>query len=449
LEYLLSDIACIISAQQQLTEDIVIEHLLLDSRRAYSVSRSLFFALKGVRRNGHQFIPDLYRKGVRNFVVCEDIDTKHFNEGNFLHVEDSLVALQQLAAHHRKRFTIPVIGITGSNGKTIVKEWLYHLLHEEYNIVRSPKSYNSQIGVPLSLWQMNDQHELGIFEAGISLPGEMEKLQKMILPGFGILTNIREAHNEGFSSMKEKALEKLKLFSSCNQVVYCKDHLVEEELDFETNCRAASSAEDLKFYSWSRQSPAWLTITNIEKDSSSSLIKGRCEHAEIFIQIPFTDDASVENAITCWATLLALGIKQEKIKNRMKGLFPVNMRLELKKGINHCTIINDSYSADLDSLQIALDFLNQQAGNTNKTVILSDFLQTGLPAEKLYDHIFQLIKKHNIKNLTGVGEHITKHLQAHLLEPDHGINIETFPSTDSFIRQFRSSQYKEETLLIK
>jgi alanine racemase len=216
---LLSHIARILEADAMISNDATIEQLLLDSRKINSPSTSLFFALKGPRRDGHQFIPDLYKKGVRNFIISEKINSSLYPDANFLQVDDGLQALQQLAAYHRGQFNIPVIGITGSNGKTIVKEWLYQLLHEDQNIVRSPKSYNSQIGVPLSIWQMNEQHTLGIFEAGISEQGEMLRLERMIRPTIGILTNIGEAHSEGFNDAEHKFREKLVLFRNCKTVI--------------------------------------------------------------------------------------------------------------------------------------------------------------------------------------------------------------------------------------
>ena len=448
MDYTLTDIARIVSAKQHIVEDNAVGHLLLDSRRIYTSRGVLFFALKGERRDGHQFLAEVYKKGVRNFVISEPAILELFPQANFLLVEDCLVALQTLATYHRKRFFYPVIAITGSNGKTIVKEWLYHFLHPEYNIVRSPKSYNSQIGVPLSIWQMGPEHELGIFEAGISLPGEMEHLQKMIEPSFGILTNIREAHNEGFLTMQEKAVEKSRLFASCTEVVYPKDHLGDEDFDFEKSCRFFNSNTELKFYSWSCKTTAWLSIKLIEKRSSGTLIKGVMDNKEMSIQIPFTDDASIDNAITCWCTLLAMEEKQERIKAGMRTLFPVNMRLELKKGNNHCTIINDSYSADLDSLEIALSFLDRQAAGAQKTVILSDFLQTGHLPERLYDHIYELTRKHAITKFIGIGEQISAQLHKHVLV--NGENrVELFPTTEAFIKQFRSTQFRDEVILVK
>jgi alanine racemase len=414
LKYSLDHIARIVGSASKVA-DSDIAYLVLDSRKIYSPATSLFFALKGDRRDGHLFIAEVYKKGVRNFVVSEPPNCTAYPEANFIVVKNSLEALQQLAAYHRKQFTIPVIGITGSNGKTIVKEWLYQLLQPDYTIVRSPKSYNSQIGVPLSVWQMNEQHTLAIFEAGISQPGEMEKLERIIQPTIGILTNIGEAHNEGFISIEQKETEKRILFKNAAL-------------------------------------PPPLEIIDIKKQPGGTIIFAKQDKnltETIFIEIPFTDDASVQNAISCWQLMLMLEYDNEVIKDRMKLLLPVNMRLELKKGINHCNIINDSYSADLSSLEIALNFLNQQNPGSKKTVILSDFLQSGLKDEYLYTFLLETLKKHNVDRLIGIGEKITKALHPLTMNADFPVKAELHTSTENFIKQFRSSQFKEETILIK
>ena len=410
MNYQLNHIASIIGAVSPVKNDLTIEHLLLDSRRVYAPATSLFFALKGPRRDGHQFIAELYKRGVRAFVVTEVLDAAIFPEATFLLVKDTLTALQQLAAYHRKQFNIPVIGITGSNGKTIVKEWLYQLLNEDFNIVRSPKSYNSQIGVPLSVWQMNEQNTLAIFEAGISQPGEMEKLQKIIQPTIGVLTNIGEAHSEGFKNEQQKTEEKKILFS--NAVV-----------------------------------PAPLTIIKIDKNSASTIISAKHNADTITIEIPFIDDAAVQNAVTCWQVLLFLKIPYAVIQQRMKLLQQINMRLELKKGINNCAVINDSYSADLSSLNIALNFLDNQSAGTKKVVILSDFLQSGLADEELYKQIGSALQNHAVSKIIGIGEKISKFLPIGLAGSP--VLQEYFSNTEVFIQHYRFSQFKEEIILVK
>jgi Alr-MurF fusion protein len=443
LSYLLSHIARIIGSEAAVINDGAIEHLLLDSRKVYSPAASLFFALEGPRRDGHQFIPELYKKGIRNFVVSKKMEASVYPEANFIFVDDTLAALQQLAAFHRRQFNIPVIGITGSNGKTIVKEWLYQLLHEDYNIVRSPKSYNSQVGVPLSVWQMNEQHTLALFEAGISQQGEMIKLENIIHPTIGILTNIGEAHSQGFIDPSHKFREKLALFRNSKI-------LIGREIDFESQKEFIELlGEDLSVLTWGYSEKNDFIIRAIEKGGSHTTITLYYKNEEQKIIIPFIDDASVENAITCCCTLLQLGISNSKIRERMKTLQPVNMRLEMKKGINNCSVINDSYSADLSSLEIALNFLDQQSAGTKKTVILSDLLQSIIPDKELYGGILSDIRKHHVTRLIGIGERISGALQHDMLKPGEGLTIELHPSTDDFIKQFRSSHFREETILVK
>jgi len=412
LIYKLTHIASVISASLQLDHEEDIQHLLTDSRRIYAPSHSLFFALRGERRNGHQFIGEVYQAGVRNFVVSEPVDTEDHPGANFLFVNDTLAALQDLAAYHRSQFNIPLIGVTGSNGKTIVKEWLYQLLHEDLSIVRSPRSYNSQLGVPLSVWLMNEQHQLAIFEAGISKKGEMEKLERIIQPTIAVLTSLGEAHSEGFSSMEEKAMEKRILFRHAEE-------------------------------------PALLSVQSIEREEQFTTItaldpKGTSER--LSIRIPFTDEASVDNAILCWRILIMLGFEQERIAERMSKLVAVNMRLELKKGINNCTIINDSYSADKDSLEIALNFQSQQTGAEKKTVILSDLLQSAASDGSLYHSVLESLEKHGVSRLIAIGPRIS-HWMRYLITEN--TKLETFSSTEAFLEEFLSSHFREENILVK
>ena len=438
MKYKLSHIARLIGSSSVIA-DTEIENLLFDSRKVYSAGSSLFFALKGPRRDGHQFINELYKKGVRNFVVSENFfDTSSYPEANFLVISDTLKALQKLAALHRQQFSIPVIGITGSNGKTIVKEWLYQLLHEDYNIVRSPKSYNSQVGVPLSVWQINRQNTLAVFEAGISQTGEMEKLERIIQPTIGVLTNIGDAHSEGFENKDQKLGEKLALFSHCNTIIGRGQDLSLVKDFFK---------QGQQILTWGTAPGNFIVVRNIIKKEAVTEIVLLNNSEERKIIVPFIDNASIENAITCYSVLLHLGIKKDIIEKRMQGLLPVNMRLELKSGINHCTIINDSYSADLSSLEIALNFLSQQAGHDKKTVILSDFVQTGMKDEDLYSLILAELRKYNITRVIGIGENITRELSR--VEPAEKPFVELIPSTSGFIKGFRSSGFKEETILIK
>lgn len=324
MSYTVKNICSIVNGKfLQFNQDDELAHLLTDSRKIFSASSSLFFALKGPRRDGHEFIPELFRKGIRNFIVSEKLDVAIFPAANFILVNGALEALQMLAVHHRKQFDIPVIGITGSNGKTVVKEWLYQLLHEKFNIVRSPKSYNSQIGVPLSVWQMNSSHSLAIFEAGISEKGEMEKLANIIQPTIGVLTNIGEAHNEGFANLEEKLNEKLRLFNRPEvKGIYSSDNSVVRQ--------AAAHFPFIK-YEWGKAGDSWLQILQVEKHNQFSEITVVFQTSEFSFRIPFTDDASIENAIHCCAVLLLLQIDPGHIIKKMEELLPVDMRLELKK----------------------------------------------------------------------------------------------------------------------
>ncbi len=449
MRYSISHIARIVTAESAIVSDTIIEHLLSDSRKTYSPSPSLFFATKGIRRDGHHFIPDLYKRGVRNFIISRPIETAAYPDANFLFVKDTTAALQQLAAYHRQQFNIPVIGITGSNGKTIVKEWLYQLLNADYNIVRSPKSYNSQIGVPLSVWQMNEQHTLAIFEAGISQPREMENLQKIIQPTIGVVTNIGEAHSEGFENNQQKINEKIKLFKGAVQVVFSYNHLsvVQSIEDWRESETPAIHKDPFTLFGWGENENAGLRITEVKKGGTSTSITGLIGKEKRSIVIPFTDDASIENAVTCWCVLLILKVNQPDIESRMKNLQPVNMRLELKKGINNCSVINDCYSADLSSLNIALNFLDNQTGVAKKVVILSDFLQSGLEDDELYRQIAFALQNQTLNKIIGIGERISKFLPPALIASP--AIQEYFSNTDMFIQHYRFSQFKEETILIK
>ncbi|MBC7651353.1 MAG: bifunctional UDP-N-acetylmuramoyl-tripeptide:D-alanyl-D-alanine ligase/alanine racemase, partial [Deinococcales bacterium] len=374
MSYSINHIAQIVLAKLTQNVNANIDYLVIDSRKIIFPTTSLFFALAGVRRDGHAYINDVYKRGVRNFVVSQHIDTAIYPEANFLLVNDVLKALQILAATHRKQFLYPVIGITGSNGKTIVKEWLHQLLSDNETIVRSPRSYNSQVGVPLSVWQMTSQHTLGIFEAGISTVNEMQALEEIISPTIGILTNIGEAHNEGFESDVKKLSEKLQLFRNSSSLVYCKD-VVTSLIDVEAP-NAQLFATPVQFFSWSRNQDATLTVISEKIISNHTEASLFYQGKSFTITIPFTDAASVNNAITCICTLLFFNIPIEKIQDKLLQLQAIDMRMQLNKGINNSYILNDSYSNDLSSLSIALDYLKQQSGNNKKTVILSDILQS-------------------------------------------------------------------------
>jgi alanine racemase len=417
----------------------VINHLLIDSRNITVANTSLFFAIVTKNNNGHLYISELHNKGVRNFVVSEMPENIEKYEGsNFLDVKNTLDALQAIAIHHRKQFDIPVIGITGSNGKTIVKEWIFQLLSADKNIVRSPKSFNSQIGVPLSVWQMQPEHELAIIEAGISEPEEMKKLQNIIQPTIGIFTNIGSAHEKNFINNVQKTGEKLNLFTKTDVLIYCAD-------SYEIQDRIIQSEilKQNKFFKWGCKNTADLVIKKQLKNSRNTTITGLFNSLEVSITIPFTDNASIENAIHCWALMLWLGYSNDIIASRMRLLTPVAMRLELKAGINNCSIINDSYSSDLNSLSIALDFMNQQNQHKNKTVILSDILQSALDDNELYGNVSKLLNLKGVTRIIGIGPSIS----------DHDVLFSQkksfYKSTDDFLNNVQLKAFNNETILIK
>jgi alanine racemase len=431
--YKITEIHKIIKAGGAIVKDYTITTLLTDSRRIINADEGLFFALSG-RRNGHEFVAAAYADGVRNFVVKEGPKLA-MPGANFLVVDDVLAALQNLAAHHRSNFNSEVIGITGSNGKTIVKEWLYQLLCNDKNIVRNPRSYNSQIGVPLSVWQINEKNDLGIFEAGISTTGEMKKLEAIIQPTIGVMTHIGTAHDEGFNKPGDKIIEKLKLFKHCRQLIYNYDQLnkfqdkikVKNAFTWSTKFKGA----DLYIFSG----------TIIEKRAYlRAIFKGR----EIECLIPFTDEASVENASVCWAVMLALGYDPAEADKRIEHLNPVSMRLELKTGNNDCSIIDDSYNSDIQSLEIALNFLNQQNQHAKKTLILSDIFQSGLKENVLYRKVAQLLKLKKIERFIGVGEELTKHQDLFDIPQKY-----FYPDTTTLLLHLRALNFREETILIK
>jgi len=437
--YSIKEISGIINGELAGTFNGTIKYLLTDSRSIISAGESLFFAITGPRHDGHNYINELYFKQVCCFVVSTlPPDAETYSNACFIKVNDTLKALQALAAFHRKRFSFPVVGITGSNGKTIVKEWLYQLLCDDYNIVRSPKSYNSQVGVPLSVWQMEEGNDFAVFEAGISLPGEMQNLQPVINPDIGIFTNIGEAHQQNFMDYKHKAREKLNLFAQSKALVYCKDHNLIEGL-----IKSQKQLEDIKVFAWSRKSTADLFVSNITKDNGQTTIEATFMKSHISVVIPFTDDASVENAIHCWALLLYIGVDPEVVSSRMPALTPVAMRLEIKRGINNCTLINDSYNSDLGSLNIALDVLNQQKQHTKKTLIISDILQSGKEEDVLYKEVADLVEKKEISRVIGVGEAISANARCFRI-PGH-----FYRSTGHLLNSLSKEQFHDEAILLK
>ena len=409
--------------------DMEIDNVSIDSRSLQNNAGTLFFALSGQNRDGHQYITSLIEKGVVNFVVSH-IPVAAIGKANFFVVNNTLTALQDFAIYYRNLYYFPVLVITGSSGKTIVKEWLNYMLSPDYTIIRSPKSYNSQVGVPLSVIAINERHNLGIFEAGISTIGEMEKLEPIIRPDVGILTNIGPAHDEGFSSRQEKIREKLKVFAHVKRLILQKNAEVEAELE-----------PAIKTFSWSFELGADVLIIT-KHNNGNTILSITYNEVHFDASIPFTDDASIENAINSLMFLLHLKYNPETIINRLSGLYPVELRLQVKNGINGCTIIDDSFSSDYQSLKIALDFLEQHKTHQKKTIILSDVFQSGFDAELLYAKVAKLLASHNISRVIGIGEKISTQLAEFP-------NFYPYKTTQEFLAHYRAKSFENETVLVK
>lgn len=415
--------------------DICIRNLIIDSRKTTQIQDSVFFAIQGDRHNGHGFISELIHKGVKNFVVSSKAVVS--SEANFFVVEDVIKALQSIATHHRKSNSIPILAITGSNGKTTIKEWIRHTLGSSTSIVTNPKSYNSQVGVPLSIWHIRGNEELGVFEAGISKKGEMKKLQRIISPDFGLITNIGDAHAEHFNNQEEKLLEKLILFKDSKAIFYCKDSKL-----IDSHISRLYSEKSL--YTWGKGEECTLTIHSVKKNTSSSTIYGEYLNKEIVLIIPFCDKASIENAILCCLFALVQQIEPSIITQRMSSLPQLAMRLEYKAGIKNSILINDFYNSDLESLKIALEHLSNQKQKKNKSVILSDITESNLPPVALYQEVASLLSSHSIDKLIGIGDSITKN--------QHFFNVKEkhfFDDTKSFEASFNDLDFKDEVILLK
>lgn len=411
-----------------------IEHFLTDSRRIVNPKASVFVAIKGERHDGHAYLTLLFEKGIRAFIVENEIliPSLILKYSSILVVDNSIGALQKIAAFHRQQFQYPVIGITGSNGKTIIKEWLGQVLLEEYKIVKSPKSYNSQLGVPLSVLRMTDKNNLAIFEAGISTIGEMEKLQLVIKPTIGIFTNIGSAHDEGFHDRKEKIREKWHLFKDCETVIYCADH---DQIQ-------RTFPDHINAISWGKDEQADIRITSIEKYENQAFFNLLYKNKKVRFQVPFSDEASLENVMHCIATMLLLEVSPKVISESLIKLTNVEMRLELKKGINNCYLIDDSYNNDLGGLQIAIDFLKNQPGG-NKRIILSDIFQSGLEEKELYLQLNSILVENNIHSMIGIGEGMMKNASL------FSIQSEFFETTDQYLKEIKLEEFNNETILIK
>ena len=419
--------------------DAFIETISIDSRSLQNGPKTLFFALSGSHNDAHFYILELIEKGVQNFVV-QYIPEKCKGKANFLVVKDTVTALQEFASYYRDLFTFPIIGLTGSNGKTIVKEWLNFLLSPDYNIIRSPKSYNSQVGVPLSVVAINEKHNLGIFEAGISRVNEMSKLERIVKPNIGVLTNIGSAHDEGFKNLEQKISEKLLLFKDTKTIIYQKSEIVDLCLK---QFLSENILKERNLFSWSfKDKTADVFIQKRENNTGITEIQYQFKGEVFDLEIPFQDAASIENSITCLLVLLYFEYDFATIQSRMRLLYPVKMRLEVKNGIHNCSIIDDSYSSDFQSLKIALDFLESQKKNAKKTIVLSDIFQSGFSNEELYSKVAQLIAANKINRVIGIGETIS-------FFKDKFLNITTFQNTADFMAHFENLEFANETILIK
>ena len=451
MTYTIQSISDIIGAERVGTAKADIDWLLTDSRSLTFPEESLFFAIRTSKNDGHRFIGELYRRGVRNFVV-EHLPEMLMPDANYLRVASTMTALQQLARSHRERFDIPIVGITGSNGKTIVKEWLYQLTADDETVTRSPRSWNSQLGVPLSVWRLEQTTTLGIFEAGISDPGYMDALQSIIQPTIGILTCIGPAHDENFGSRREKCMNKLRLFHDVKTLIYHAD----DELISDCISRSDFNCQLIGWSSTDSSAPIY--IDNVSKGNTSTEVSYKGQNASGSFTLPFIDDASIEDAIHCLCACLCLGLNPDKISRRMSRLEPVAMRLEVKEGLHGCTLITDSYNSDLNSLEIALDFMRRrpdQAGR-RRTLILSDIKQTGLGLMDLYKHVLELVQQYGIEELIGIGPEISaamKSLAGDVLSTPpsggQGGRPSLFPSTSDFLSSELFESLRNRVILIK
>lgn len=455
MPYCLGDIAAILQQNISTNAALPVEYLVTDSRNIIDPAKSIFFAIKGPRRSGISFVNEAYQQGVRIFIIEEPVDASLYTDAVFMQVPNVIAALQQIAAHHRKQFAIPVIGITGSNGKTIVKEWLYQLLQSDYHIVRSPRSYNSQIGVPLSVWQMNAQHTLAIFEVGISAKGEMQALANIVQPTIGVFTNLGEAHNQGFDHPTQKLEEKSKLFQHTPLIITASDYMPTSFLQNEKVVAWGS-----KLSSVEGRSLPQLQVVKQEKRQAETIVSLQFNNNQIELVLPFTDEVSVQNALTCVLVLLQLGYAFPVIQQRVKQLQPVEMRMQLKRAINQSYVLNDSYSNDKVSLSLALQFLKEQAGNQPIVAILSDIVESGESQEQLYNHVVQQLQNAGVKELYAVGPQLYSYFKdaayadptttKSLVEKKHfPFKVYCFEQTSNLLEALNESHFQQQYILLK
>lgn len=418
--------------------------LLTDSRKLTHAEQSLFFAIPTKRNTGCNYIEDLYMKGVRNFVVPNNIDSDlmdrlgMYREANIWFVPNVVKALQQVATAHRDQYKIPIIGITGSNGKTIVKDWIVQLLSPDCKIVSNPKSYNSQIGVPLSVWNIAEDDELGVFEAGVSEPNEMVNLRNIINPTIGIFTNIGQAHDENFLTRNQKIAEKLQLFTHCEVLIYCSDHKDIHSLVAGQECFRA-----VRCFTWGSSSENNVVLHRVEVCDGATALEVESEGERFEVSIPFVDRASVENAMHCITLMLYRGVPSAAIVQRCADLTPVEMRLEMNEGINGCLLINDSYSLDFNSLTIALDYL-QNVQYFKKSIVMSDMVQSGVEEKELYSQVAQLLKQRGVSKFVGIGPALCRSKSFF-----EGMQTYFYESKEDFLQHHPFSDFQNEAILLK
>lgn len=442
MNYTISEIATLLNAQVVGPQQQTVGFLLTDSRSLTVPEETLFFALRTAHGDGHRYVEELYQRGVRSFVVEHLPDNEHqqHTDANYLIVPSPISALQQLANAHRRRYSIPVVGITGSNGKTVVKEWLSQVLAPQMQVTRSPKSYNSQVGVPLSLWLINPQTDIAIIEAGISQPGEMQRLNKAIEPTIAVLTNIGTAHQKNFDSLEQKYTEKLTLAQGVQAVAYCSD-------DPQVQVALAENHFEGEQLTWSfNDSKATLFVQSTVKGDNETTICYTWKGQPSQMQIPFIDDAAVQNAVCVALVALHLGVSTDQLQTRMPHLEPVAMRLEVKEGLNLCTLINDSYNSDIHSLDIALDFMSRRPDHEGRrrTLILSDMLQTGVPPEQLYRQVALQLETRKIDKFIGVGRDLKAWQELFHVPEQH-----FFDTVEQLIESPLMTQFHTEVILIK
>lgn len=438
MQYSLAKITEIVNGKLVGDSGIIVEDIFIDSRKKANPLGSLFCAIKGEQHDGHLYIEQLINLGFTNFLI--DSTTHNLQEGiNYIIVPSVLKSLQEIAAFHRSTFNIPIVGITGSNAKTIVKEWCYQLLYRDLNVSRNPRSYNSQVGVPLSVLHLHTLNQIGVFEAGISQQGEMVKLESIIQPTIGLFTNIGDAHSAGFVNETAKIYEKLILFKNCESLVYRKeDNLLTDIID------RFVAENGITPLTWSDTNRATVNITDKVILESSTRISVQFGAKKMTAVVPFRDDASFENAMHAWTLALHLEVSPNNIIEALSTLQPIEMRLNQKAGTDQCIIVSDYYNSDLTSIEIALDWTNQRHSQLSKTIILSDVEQSSLDDRDLYTAIHNLLLKHRYSKLIGIGPHISE-CQFLFDLPEQKF----YDSTESFLKSFENHQFANEAIVLK